>query len=510
MKTLPWPDLASKLDGELSTAPAVLKQHSEDASLCHIEPLAVLFPKHTKDIQAALEFCSTHSIPVFPWGAGTSRAGQALGQGLIIDFHKTMKEVLHFDAEQNTITVQPGISYASLESFLAEKNLQFLPRAALPQSTVGGMVAKNSMDMVDHIQSLEFLTADGQIHRSNEKNSLKTRVHKLLATHWDEILVTFPQVKRNSSGYNFPLCYEENPVEQELRLEKLLTGSEGTLGIFTEITLKTVAIPKHSVVLVAYFKHIASAFEAAIQLPVFDFSSCELVDKIFLDAQGESALKPPSEVGASSQRITQNPYLDRFYELESEAILLVEFSGESQEQANEKSWSARKALIEGTHIAQFTSEAKSPEDCKKALELCHPASLKSLRKSHWLVEDFSLPPARLKTYLEEQRKIFQKHGLLCSFYGAAAHAHLSTDPVYIDPRSVDGTMAKRLQDIAKESYELVIRLGGTISATQGDGLLRTPFLRLQYPISYPLFKEMKEIFDPNYLLNPGKIVGGTT
>jgi len=526
--SIPWQELSEALDGDFSTENTILLQHSEDASIFQVKPLAVAFPKNKNDIKTALTFCRNHKIPVFPWGAGTSRGGQALGKGLILNFQKHMNKILDFDKRKGLLTVEPGAYYSDVQKYLQQQGRSFPPDPSYHQCTIGGMVANNAAGIrsvkygatIQHVESMQYLTVDGEEHRSDKESSIQKRIHNLLQDSWTEIQKDFPKVEKNSAGYNLNLCYENGPTGELPNLTKLLVGSEGTLGIITEVKLHTVPLQAHSTLLIAYFKTLAAALEASLVLRNYNIAACELVDKVLLDLHGESSMKALSYGSQNgpkhAKKIEKNSYLDRFYELESEAVLLIEFEADTKESCSALAWEASKALIEGRHLAQYINEVTEPEEVKLAWDLRRHSSpiLNKLEdgkisiKPLWAVEDVSLPRENFLAYVEEQQKIFIKNKLVCSFFGHAASANLHIDPVSIDPRVAlqDKEVAALYKKVAEESYDLVIHFGGSISGEHGDGLLRTPYLRKQYPVSYLIFQEVKNIFDPLNLLNPGKIV----
>jgi FAD/FMN-containing dehydrogenase len=273
-------------------------------------------------------------------------------------------------------------------------------------------------------------------------------------------------------------------------------------------------LAKEKVLVVSYYKSLSQSLRAALVLRNYNIAACELVDKVLLDLHAEATHTPQHQGPKHAKVIHSNPYLDLFYELRSEAILITEFEGETLADCLALAQKAATAL-RGDY-SQTVETITKPEEQMLAWDLRRHSSPilnkveggKVTIKPLWAVEDVCLPYDVFVEYVEQQQKIFQKHGLVCSFFGHAASANLHIDPVSVDPRQAlqDEAVAKLYDLVARESYSLVIRLGGSISGEHGDGILRTEFLPEQYPSSYPLFAQIKAIFDPAGIMNPGKIV----
>lgn len=519
---IPWQELQKMVAGELSTADSDLRSHSEDASIFSVRPLAVLYPKSKQDVAAALAFCRKERVPFLAWGAGTSRGGQPLGKGLIVNFARHMNRILGFDTATGSLRVEPGATYAQVQKYLAPLGRSFPPDPSFHACTIGGMVANNAAGIhsvkyggtIKHVVDAEYVNVRGEFAHASAASPERDRAAALLEQNWNFVSEDFPKVEKNSAGYAFHEAFSSDTGK--LDLAKLFTGSEGTLAPLTEITLNTVPLQPHRVLLVGYFPSLTQALRGALLLKKFSVAACELVDKVLLDLHAEATHQAPGPKHA--KQIKRNPYLDLFYELRSEAVLIAEFEGASQAECLALLAPAAQALKEA-RLAKTVDTVTGAEEQALVWDLRRHTSpiLNKLEdgkisiKPLWAVEDVCLPPDRFEEYVEQQQRIFQKHGLVCSFFGHAASANLHIDPVSVDPRKAlqDEAVAKLYDEVARESYALVIRLGGSISGEHGDGLLRTPYLKAQYPKSYPLFAEIKKIFDPEGILNPGKIVEQT-
>lgn len=518
IKNIPWETLRGRLQGELSLQAQDLNEHAEDASMFRELPLAVVWPKNGDDCQRIVAFCLEHKVSIHPWGAGTSRGGQPLGPGLVVNFRRHMNRILGFDEETFELTCEPGAYYADVQKFLRPKGRSFPPDPSWHQCTVGGMIANNAAGIhsvkyggtVEHVAGLEFVCGEGILHSTDEPDSLAEDVHELLEANKARIEAEYPNVEKNSSGYNL---HRGLNADGFLDLPRLLTGSEGSLGLITKCRLFTTEIPGATALALLYYPSLEAALAAAMDLRRFDVAACELVDKVLLDLHAAHSKKSETSVSHHAKKITGNRFLDRFYELNAEAVLIVELEG-------------RIGPVALGHLREAVNEVRPrPLELKIAETHDEEALIWDLRrhtspilnrlengkitiKPLWGVEDVSLPPETFLAYVKEQKEIFARFGLTCSFFGHAASCNLHIDPLAVDPRQarVDLELARLYDQVADESFKLVIKHGGAISGEHGDGLVRTKYLPLQYPKTYPLFAELKKLFDPYGILNPGKIV----
>jgi FAD/FMN-containing dehydrogenase len=505
LKPIPWQKL--KLDGELSLAESERERYAEDASVHRAVPQAVAYPKNTKDLERIVAFCRSHSVPIHGWGMGTSRGGQPVGSGLSVNFRRYFSKIIGFDKETNELTVECSALYSEVQKYLRVLGRSFPPDPSYHQVTIGGMVANNAAGIhsvkyggtIEHITGVEFLTTDGLWHSTDTADELSAKVDTFLrASDFSD----YPDVEKNSAGYSLT----RGITDGKLDLAKLFCGSEGTLALFSHIRLRTVPLAQATSLAILYFDSLEAACQAAMDLRIFDIAACELVDKVLLDLH---AAAKHGSAPQHAKKIFANPFLKLFWAEKAEAILIVETEGETKEES-------LQVLMKALHRIDTVSRvANSPEEAEQIWNLRRHTSpiLNRLEdgkiaiKPLWGVEDVSLPTATFLPYLKEQKELFVKHGLTCSFFGHAGSCNLHIDPIAIDPRVArqDEETAKLFDLVAKESYELVVKYGGSISGEHGDGIARTPYLKMQYPKSHALFSQLKKLFDPSGILNPGKI-----
>jgi FAD/FMN-containing dehydrogenase len=509
----PWQELS--LEGEWEQSDSTLSEYSEDASHHQQRPLAVAFPKSEGDLQQLLQFARTYGLPLTARGAGTSRGGQPLGPGIILEFRRHWQKIIAFDESSRTLKVQPGALYGEVQKYLKELGRSFPPDPSYHQCTIGGMVANNAAGIhsvkyggtLKHTKDLRYLCGGGQWHQATRADDLHERARAFLAKNGND-LSDYPDVEKNSSGYSLKDAWPS--PEAPLDIAKLMVGSEGTLGLATELTLSTVPLPAATALGIVYFPSLVSALEGALAAKLFGPSACELVDRPLLDLHGKNTGQSRPLGPQHAKRMEGNPYLHHFYQSKAEAVLIIETEGDSEAQAQDLLQRILRALGSDFHTAKSSQEMALVWDLRR-----HSSPIlnrldggKISIKPLWAVEDVSLPRATFVAYVQEQQKLFQEAGLLCSFFGHAASCNLHIDPVHLDPRltRTDHEMAALFDRVTRDSYALAIRFGGSISGEHGDGLTRTPFLPLQYPKSYRIFAPLKQIFDPRGILNPGKVV----
>jgi FAD/FMN-containing dehydrogenase/Fe-S oxidoreductase len=501
-------DLRGLIKGEVRCDEVFLQLYSTDASIYQIRPLAVVMPRTTSDVAAIVQYAAEHQIPVHARGAGSGLAGESLGPGLVVDFSKHMRRVLSVSAE--TVRVQPGVVLERLNSVLRPRRRQFGPDPSLAHvTTMGSVVAIDAAgshwlhhgSARRHVISLEVVLADGQVIEvgrepfptpddsgDGRRIVLTRRVGTLLAREADLIAARQPPSRVNRSGYNLSGVLAEG----HLHLAQLLSGSEGTLALITEATLGTVLLPPHRGVLLLFFDRMEAAARAVEDVVATAPGACDLMDR--------RHLKLACEANADYERIIP---------ARAEAMLLVEHEGETEDEVRAKLLEvatiaeARAAGIVGSRHS--LDEAEIEFFWKLARRVVPTLyRMKGSARPVPFVEDMVVPPRALPTFLGELHRILNRHQVTASLYGHVGHGQLHVRP-FMD-LSLPEEVA-RLPALASDLYEAVFAVGGAISGEHGDGLSRTAFVKRQYGELFDVFCELKRIFDPQNILNPGKIVG---
>ncbi len=506
-------EIRRRIRGELRCDKFSRILYSTDASIYQIEPLGVVIPKSTEDVLAVCEVALKYKIPILPRGSGTSLAGQTVGRALIIDFSRHLDQILEINVEEMWARVQPGVVLDHLNAALAPKKLLFGPDTATSnRATIGGMVGNNSAGArsiiykktQENILSLSAVLADGHEHllsklspeevetrsRSDalEKKLLAT-VKNLATTHRDEILRRYPKIMRRVSGYNLDAFVDAT----QINLTDLLVGSEGTLGIVTEAKVKLVPKPAHRVLTIGHFHSLMTALEAVEHILPHQPSAVELLDEMILQLT-----KATLEF---RRKMT-------FVEDEPKALLVVEFQGDDEGELLRRSEKLKEDM-RARQIGFAWLDAIKPEAQanvwavrKAGLGLLYGVS--GDRKPIAFVEDAAVPVNQMPQFIDEFTRIIREHDTEAGIY-----AHASVGCLHIKPLinlKLKSEVAK-MRHLAEAVLELVLKFNGAMSGEHGDGLARSEWHRRFFGDEiYGAFKEIKKVFDPDNLFNPGKIV----
>ncbi len=509
--------LSVKIKGEVLTDDYSLGMYSTDASFYQIMPLAIVLPKDESDVKETVAFAYKHKIKILPRGGGTSLAGQTVGDSLIIDFSKYMDQILEFNEKERWVRVQPGIVRDVLNEAMAKYGLHYAPDPATSsRANVGGMVGNNSSGTksilygktVDHILEAKVLLADGTEMVFNEKsdteydhianqNTREGEIYKKFRSaihlHSDEIKQRFPKVMRRVGGYNL----DEFVYTDRWNLAKLITGSEGTLAISLELKINLVPLPKYKSVVVAHFADLLEAIKAVEPMLPFQPSAVEILDRTVLQL--------------SAENLTTR-HLCHFIDGDPAAILITEFYGDTYEDVMQRPMAMIPKLNTlglGYSFPLFPA-GKEYEDVwalrRKGLGLM--MGIPGDKKALSFIEDSAVPIEVLPEYIDQVLKICAKHNTEVSMYAHASVGVIHVQPL-LDLRNQQDII--NLKNITDETFDLVVKYGGSWSGEHGDGLVRSAYNERFFGKSlYQVFKDIKSWFDPEDLMNPGKIVDAQT
>ena len=542
-------DLSGVFAGEIACDALTLAMFATDASWYQIEPLGVAFPKHREDVAALAKYAAEMKIPLIPRGSGSSVTGGALGTGLIVDCSRHLRNIEQIGPD--TVRVQAGVVLDDLNRVLRTHGRYFPPDPSNPAvTTIGGMLATDAAgsrsmrigSMRDHVRSIEVVLPGGacvefgnepletpvplkdaerpassslnlnplslnsvsdsvtalaanligavepvsrEVLDAQAQRGVVTRLARILSENEALIRQKQPALPRNCSGYHLRNVLSRTHVN----VARLLVGSEGTLGLFTSATLHTSPLPTCRGIVLLLFASMDAAIEAvqslAEQLP----SACDLLDRRLLTLAREADNRFES-------LISQN----------AEAALIVEQMGFSESQARDRT---RFAMETAKKFGGIAASEKYDYDGVEFLwslprkVVQHLHRVKGAARPQPFVEAIAIPPESLREFLIRAQKVFQKHEVISSLYSHAAAGQLHFRPFIPMPTPAD---AARIEALARDLYQVVFEFGGTITGEHGDGLSRTSFLRSQYGSLYRVFQQVKEIFDPQRLMNPGKII----
>jgi FAD/FMN-containing dehydrogenase/Fe-S oxidoreductase len=500
------------LDAEVRFDTISRALYSTDASIYRIQPQGVVIPRTREALIEAVKLCAAHRVPITMRGGGTSQAGQAIGEGVIIDCSKYLNRVIEVNTEQRWARVEPGVVLDELNAQLAPLGLRFAPDiSTASRATIGGMMANNSAGArsvlygttLHHVLEQTVLLSDGSIVEFREiprgdvpsGDSLEARCYRrvlrLAQEHASEIERRYPKILRRVGGYNLN---EFTPERERINLAKLMVGSEGTLGVVLEAKLNLVPLPKAKAVMVIGFADLLESLAAAPVILRHNPSAVEVMDKSILD------------------NTRQNPALDqirsRFIAGDPASTLCVEFYAD-----NVSDLLPRLAALEQDLRARGLGESyyseTDPAGQQRIWHLREAAlglsmAVKDDAKSISFVEDTAVAPEKLSEFIGRFLKIIHNHGTTAGIYAHASVGCLHVRPV-VNMKTAEGVA--QFQSIADAVADLVLEYGGALSGEHGDGLVRSPYMRKMFGDTlYEAFREIKRTFDPDNIFNPGKIV----
>jgi FAD/FMN-containing dehydrogenase len=499
-------DLKGILKGELLFDDLTCALYSTDASIFEVRPVGVVVPRDEEDVQALVRYAGDHQVPLVARGAGTGLAGEALGDGLIVDLSKHFRSIL--DVGADTVRVQPGVVYRDLTRELARIGRRFAPDPANVECTLGGMLATNASGAHafrhgftrDHVLRLRVVLDNSDavevgrqsrwpiVETSGRLNDILSSVVTLLEQHAETIRTCRPRMRFDRCGY---LLHDVLDAES-LDLARLLIGSEGTLALFTEATLRTLPLPGGRAVVLLGFARLDTALRAAQLASATGPAACDLIDHRLLSLARGSHGAVADLVPAAA-----------------ESVLLVEYEADTPAEATRLAHDLANRLHRCERLALLAHVA-ADEPSRQRLWQVREAVLPSLyglrgtTQPLAFVEDVGVPPELLPGYLHRVQEVLQRHETTASYLIHAATGQVHMRP-FVEWRGPED--AARLWALADDVYDIALDLGGTISAQNGTGLARTPWVGRQAGPLFSVFRELKSIFDPRNLFNPGKIVG---
>jgi len=489
--------------------------YSSAASLYRIRPLGIVKPRHKKDVITAVKYATRRGIPITPRGGGTSRTGNEVGEGILLDFSKHMNNILELNLEEKWVRVQPGLILASLNRFLKPHQIFFpIDPSTKDHCTLGGMIANNSSGphavkygaTRDYVLSLEVVLSNGELITTRPVSIddesleeleglgiLENRIYRvildLLRRYRKPMEEEKPFAVKNSSGFDLWRLQGKGFLD----LTSLFVGSEGTLGIITEAKLCLVPTLGRTLSGLFYFDNLDHIGMATQEILESSPTMLEIIERQILDL-------------ARKQRPELRAYLPEGIE----AILYVEFQTDNEEQLHQKFREVEEKLTRQQKLAIALKVARDERDVtmlEKVRSVSGPIlnKTKGPKKPIAFIEDAGVHPSLLSKYIRGLRELFKRFDVEASIYGHAGDGNLHL-MVFLDLTREDEV--KKMVSLAEACYDLVLSLKGTISGEHGDGRLRTYYLKKQYPNLYPAMVQIKNLFDPENILNPGCIVGG--
>ncbi len=505
--------LRKTVKGEVLDDSYSLGMYATDASIYQVKPVVVVIPLDEEDVRQALSLANHYKVSILPRGGGTSLAGQSIGKSMILDFSKHINKIIEINAAEKWVRVQPGKIRDELNADLAKHNLHFAPDpATTSRANVGGMVGNNSSGMksilygktVDHVLEARVLLADGtELYLKNlsrpefeqkekapgREGEIYTHFKSIVNKNAEEVVRRFPKVMRRVGGYNL----DEFVNKDHWNLAKLITGSEGTLAITLELKLNLEPLPKHKSVCALHFNSFLDAIGTVSHILKYKPAAVEIID--------ETVIK------LSKENLTTKAYC-HFINGDPGAILLVEFYDDTYDGVLQRTQQMADDLQkQGKGYAYpIYMEGKEYDEVllvrKKGLGLM--MGMTGGPKPLAFIEDAAVPIEHLPAYIDQVIKICEKYGTFPAMYAHASVGLIHVRPI-LDLRKAEDI--EKMKNIANEAFELVVKYGGAWSGEHGDGMVRSPFNKRFFGDQlYNAFRQVKKLFDPDNLMNPGKIV----
>lgn len=511
-------ELGNLLVGEVSDDKQNREYFSTDGSIFTIEPGIVIYPKSERDIVLAVKYLEERAkegevIGITARGKGTDQGGAALGSGAMLVFPAHMKNLV--DIDKKTVTVKPGMIYAHLQGILHSHG-QFMPPypASIDFCTIGGAIANNSAgektikygSTRDYVESLRVVLSNGDVietGRLSKRDLAKKKmqddfeghiyraIDNLIEHNKQLIISAEPRVSKNVAGYDLWDIKEKNG---SFDLSQLIVGSQGTLGIVSEITLRHEPWNQHTILLVGFFDSITKAANAVEAIMPLGPSSLELVDYHLLSYLKKN--KPEQIEGLVPEKLP-------------EIALLVEFDNHKERVRQKKAKQVAKIFKKFTYDSRYATDHEEQDALWKirrgaaAVIWMNSGPKKALP----IIEDGVVPIEKMPEFLNSVYGLCKKYKLEIAVWGHAGNANFHLQPFMNLSSAKD---RGRIFDLADEFYKMVIKIGGSTCGEHNDGIMRAPYLRRLYGSEmYHLFEEVKQIFDPMGILNPNVKIGVT-
>ena len=516
--------LATQLEGELYSDSLLRALYATDGSIYKAYPLAVALPRSVADLKKLVAFARKHHTSLIPRTAGTSLAGQCVGEGIVVDVSKYFTQILEVNAAEQTVRLQPGVIRDELNRHLQNFGLYFGPNTSTAnRCMLGGMVGNNSCGTTsivygstrDHVVELHCVLSDGseavfgplsaaELEAKLQLGTLEGQVYRQMLAELspsevqEEIRAQYPKpsIHRRNTGYAIDLLLRQQPFSPEgkpFNFATMLCGSEGTLALTTEIKLQLDPLPDPVDVVVApHFTNLDESMRAVLVAMSHQPTACELMDKMILDCTKDNIEQEKNRF---------------FIHGDPEAVLMIEFRGKTLQEAEAKA-DAMILDMQQQGLAYHYPKVYAPDSkCVWTLRAAGfgvLSNLKGVKKTIEFVEDTAVDLPDLPAYISEFAEVMKQFDQKVVYYAHAGAGELHLRPS-VNLKSAEGVAEMRA--IAEASAHLVKKYRGSLSGEHGDGRVRGEFIPLMIgENNYQILRRIKQTWDPQHIFNPGKIV----
>jgi FAD/FMN-containing dehydrogenase len=507
----------------------VLKEYSQDESIFKIKPKVVIFPRNSKEVKELVKIAKENNFGITPRAAGTDMSGGSIGEDVLIVFTKYLNK-FNIDPEKKIAIAEPGVYFRDFEKELNKYNLMLPSYPASKEiCALGGMVANNSGGektlkygkTEDYVLGLKVVLSDSEeyyfekidenelrkkLSLENFEGEVYRKIYQIIKNNYKLIQKSKPKVSKNSSGYNIWGVYEDGYFD----LTKLFVGSQGTLGIITEIKFKLLEKEKFSQLLVIFIKDLKDLPHFTNEILKLEPTSLEITDdhtfKIFLKFFKEMA----KLLGTKGIFSTFKLFLPEILMIAKigfpKLIVLAEFTSQDKDEIKEKTQKAKEIIKKCKYLFREPKDEKEKEKYWKLRRDTYKLlreKIKNLTASPF-IDDFIILPEYLPEFLPKLYQILDEYKLIYTISGHLGDGNLHIIPL-IDLKNKN--QRKNILEITDKVYDLVLNYNGILTAEHNDGIIRGPYLEKEFGKEiYNIFLEIKKIFDPYNIFNPNKKV----
>lgn len=527
-------ELAKILSGEVSNSKKDIDFHSHDASMFELVPELVIYPEDSEDLKKIVKYVSKNKkkspkLSITIRSAGTDMSGGAINESLILNMTKHFNKII--EAGPKEATVQPGVLYRDFEAETLNHDA-LMPSfpASRELCSVGGMVSNNSGGEKSlgygktekFVRELKVILSDGneylvkplnktELQKKIKQIDFEGRLYKQLSEvikqNYEALKQAKPKVSKDSTGYH--LWNVWNPKKETFDLTQLFTGSQGTLGIISEIKFRLVPAPKESGSLIIFLNHLDNLGEVIKKVmehkPAtfegFDNYTLALSFRLFFDFKKTLGWRQTINLG-----LQLLPSLINFRRGIPKMVLIAEFTGKTDEEVADKVRALHQDMAEFGHDALFEEDETEEKEMKFRIMRRESFNLlrNKVKDKHTapFIDDLVVPPKHLPEFLPQLRKIINKYKLLATVAGHMGDGNFHVIPLM---RFELASERKKIEPAMREVNDLVLSYGGSMSGEHNDGMSRGPWLENQYgPEIVGIFRQVKDILDPDNIFNPHK------